>query len=137
MEAIHQFDILVAGDVLDGNRHVNNVVYVKWMQEAAIHHSDASGCSRLTDERGAIWVVRTHRIEYLRPALEGDIVTVQTWVADFRKVISLRKYRFLRAKDKAVLAQGETDWVFLDAKTGRPASIPDEIRNSFQISEGP
>lgn len=137
MEAIHQFDILVAGDVLDGNRHVNNVVYVKWMQEAAIRHSDASGCSRLTDERGAIWVVRTHRIEYLRPALEGDIVTVQTWVADFRKVISLRKYRFLRAKDKAVLAQGETDWVFLDAKTGRPASIPDEIRNSFQISEGP
>ena len=123
--------------MLDGNRHVNNVSYVKWMQEAAIRHSDASGCSRMTDARGAIWVVRTHRIEYLRPAFLGDVVLVQTWVANFRKVLSMRKYRFLRAKDKVLLAQGETDWVYLDETSGRPASIPEEIRNVFQIAEEP
>jgi acyl-CoA thioester hydrolase len=134
---VHQFEFVVGSDVLDGNHHVNNVAYVKWMQDAAIRHSDASGCTQMTDARGAIWVVRTHRIEYLRPAFAGDVVQVQTWVANFRKVLSLRKYRFLRASDKALLAQGETDWVFLDEKTGRPAAIPAEIRQAFHVAEEP
>ncbi len=80
------------------------------MQDVAILHSDATGCTAATEAIGATWVARSHWIEYLRPALAGDRIVVFTWVAGMRKVRSLRKYRFVRAVDGEVLARGETDW---------------------------
>ena len=134
MEPVYRFDITVPAEAVDENRHANNVAYVQWMQEAAIQHSAAAGCTVMTRALGAAWVVRTHRIEYLNPAFAGDALTVLTWVANFRKVRSLRRYKFIRAADRTVLAQGETDWVFVDAGTGRPRTIPDEIKNAFGIA---
>src|SRR5216684_9234421 len=116
MDPIFRLDLVVPPEVLDGNRQVNNVVYVQWMQEVAIQHSAITGCTRLTQAAGATWVVRTHLIEYLSPGFAGDSLTVLTWVANFRKVRSLRCYKFIRATDQVVLAQGETDWVFVDSK---------------------
>ena len=133
MDPIYRLNLKVPAEVVDGNGHVNNVAYVQWMQDAAISHSRASGCAQATEAIGATWVARTHHVEYLRPAFAGDTVTVLTWVSDFRKVRSLRKYKFIRAADSTVLAQTETDWVFVDAKTGRPMAIPDEIKNAFEI----
>jgi acyl-CoA thioester hydrolase len=138
MESIYRFNITVPPESVDANRHVNNVAYVHWMQDAAIAHASASGCTEMTKAIGATWVARTHHIEYLSPAFGGDVITVMTWVADFRKVRSLRRYKFVRPADRKVLARGETDWVFVDAATGRPRAIPAEIRNTFVIvSEEP
>jgi acyl-CoA thioester hydrolase len=133
MESVYRFDLKVSAEVVDGNGHVNNVAYVQWMQDAAISHSRASGCTQATEAIGATWVARTHHIEYLHPAFAGDTITVLTWVADFRKVRSLRKYKFLRATDSKALAQAETDWVFVDARTGRPLAIPPQIKSAFVI----
>jgi acyl-CoA thioester hydrolase len=138
MEAVHRFEITVPAESVDENRHVNNVAYVQWMQDAAVAHANPSGCAAMTKAIGATWVARTHQIEYLSPAFEGDVITVMTWVADFRKVRSLRRYKFIRAADRKVLARGETDWVFVDAANGRPRAIPEEIINAFVIvSEEP
>jgi len=134
MEAVCQFEFDVPDAALDANGHVNNVAYLQWVQEAAIRHAEASGCARITRACGATWVVRAHRIEYLRPAFAGDKLRVQTWVADLRKVRSLRRYKFTRLADDAVLAQGETDWVFVDALTRRPRAIPPDIRQAFQVA---
>jgi acyl-CoA thioester hydrolase len=136
MDCVYQFELTVPTTVVDENRHVNNVAFVQWMQEAAIRHSEVCGCTRLTRAIGAMWVVRTHRIEYFRPGFAGDLLTVQTWVADFRRVRSLRRYRFIRASDQVTLAEGETDWVFVDAVTGRPRGVPPEIQHAFQIQAG-
>ncbi|HTS17098.1 MAG TPA: thioesterase family protein [Verrucomicrobiae bacterium] len=133
MDAIYQYDLQVTDRMLDANGHVNNVAYIQWMQDAAINHSRSTGCSTIALSLGATWVVRAHRVEYLRPAFAGDKIRVLTWVSNFRKVRSLRKYRILRASDKTVVAQAETDWVFVDARTGRPRAIPDEIKNTFSI----
>ena len=78
-------------------------------------------------------LVRTHTIEYLRPAYIGDTISVLTWVVNFRRVRSLRRYKFVRPEDNAIIARGETDRVFVDAKTGRPLTIPDEVKNTFQL----
>jgi len=121
---------------MDENRHANNVAYVQWMQEAAAQHSATCGATRLARDLGATWVIRTHRIEYLSPAFAGDAITVETWVANFRKVRSLRRYKFIRAADQTVLAEAETDWVFVDAATGRPRAIPGEIRKVFGVAAG-
>lgn len=132
MEPVYRVEIKVTADVVDGNGHVNNVAYVQWMQDAAIRHADATGCTRATEAIGATWVARTHHIEYLRPAFEGDEITILTWVSDFRKVRSLRKYRFVRKSDSAVLAEAQTDWVFVNSK-GRPLAIPREVSSVFTI----
>lgn len=133
MDPVYRFDFKVTAGAVDGNGHANNIAYVQWMQEAAIRHAQASGCTAASVALGATWVVRTHHIEYLRPAFAGDAITVLTWVADFRKVRSLRKYKFIRAADSAVLAQAETDWVFVKAGTGRPLAIPDAVKNTLPV----
>ena len=74
-----------------------------------------------------------HRVEYLRHAFAGEQIIVLTWVSNFRRVQSLRKYRIIRVKDNAVLVEGETDWVFVDAKTGRLRSIPKNVIAAFEI----
>ena len=134
MDALFRFEITVSANVVDENRHVSNIAYLQWMQEAAIQHSGIAGCTAMTQALGATWIVRTHHIDYLRPAFAGDAITLLTWVANFRKVRSLRRYKFIRTADRAVLAQGETDWVFVDANSGRPRAIPDEIKNAFVVT---
>ena len=130
---IHQFEVRVTAAVVDRNGHANNVAYIQWLQDAALSHAQASGCIAVTAARSASWVVRTHHIEYLAPAFAGDTLIVQTWVANFRKVRSLRKYKITRASDQAVVALAETDWVFVNAATGRPLAIPDEVRNTLPV----
>ena len=133
MESVYRFELQVTPADLDDNRHVNNVVYVQWMQDAAIRHAEATGCAQATEAAGAAWVVRAHRVQYLRPAFAGETLEVSTWVVDFQKVRSLRRYRFVRTSDQAVVAQGETDWVFVDAQTGRPRAIPETIQRLFHL----
>ena len=133
MNPIFQFDIPVTAEVVDRNGHVNNVAYIQWLQDAAVRHARASGCMDATASAGAIWVVRTHFIEYLAPAFAGDTLTVLTWVVNFQKVRSLRKYKIIRAADQTIVARAETDWVFVNAKTGRPMTIPDEVKNTLPI----
>lgn len=134
MQTIHRLEFVVPGEVVDANRHVNNVAYLQWMQDAAIAHSDANRCTALTQSAGATWVVRTHRIEYFSPAFAGEGIVVLTWVANFRKVRSLRRYRFYRGVDRVLLAEGETDWVFVDAQSGKPRAIPQELQEAFGCS---
>jgi acyl-CoA thioester hydrolase len=130
---IYQYKLTVPEDAVDINGHVNNLEYLRWMQLAAVFHSDAQGCTKATMAIGATWVVRTHHVEYLRPAFAGEHIIVFTWVSDFRRVKSLRKYRIIRIEDNALLVEGETDWVFVDAKTGRLRSIPGNVMNMFEV----
>lgn len=133
MNSIYQFNIEVTAKDVDRNGHVNNVVYIQWMQDAAVAHARASGCTQASLAVGATWVARTHHIEYLAPAFAGNKLTLLTWPSNFQRVRSLRKYKFVRNKDDAVIARAETDWVFVNAKTGRPQSIPDEVKNTLPV----
>jgi len=133
MSPVYCHEFTVTSEAIDGNGHVNNVAYIQWMQDVAVRHSEASGSARAARAAGATWVVRKHGVEYLRPAFEGDGITVMTWVSSFRRALSLRKYKFLRTCDKTVLTLGETDWVFVDAITHRPRSIPQEVKGAFML----
>jgi acyl-CoA thioester hydrolase len=135
MNAIYKHNIRVTAELVDANGHVNNVAYIQWLQDAAVQHAQAIGCTEVALSLGASWVVRSHHIEYLRPAFAGDTITVLTWVSNVRKVRSLRKYRIVRASDQTIVAEAETDWVFIDAKTGRPQTIPDAVRRTLPVVE--
>ena len=133
MQPIYRHQFTVSQDAIDENGHVNNVVYVQWMQDVAVLHSSATGCTEMTRDIGAMWVARSHKIEYLSPAFAGEQIEALTWVVNFRKVRSLRRYKFVRAADQAVLARGETDWVLMDTKKGRPRVIPKEVSEVFVL----
>jgi acyl-CoA thioester hydrolase len=115
--SIYRHEFTVSQDAMDMNGHVNNVIYVQWMQDVAILHCDATGGTEATHAAGATWVARSHRIEYLKPAFSNETVMALPWVVEFRRVRSLRRYRFLRKSDDTLLARGETDWVFVDTET--------------------
>lgn len=134
LSPVHVYRVEVSRSAIDANGHANNVEFIRWMQEAAVSHADAVGCTAATLGAGATWVVRSHHIDYSRPAMEGDQIEVRTWVENVRRAFSLRKYEFFRPSDAAVLARGETDWVFIDLRTGRPRSIPDEIQLTFHTA---
>lgn len=133
MSAIYRYDITVPHSAIDENKHLNNVTYVQWMQDAAIAHANHTACTQETNAVGATWVVRAHRVKYLKPAFEGEEIAILTWITTIRKVRSQRKYKFFRISDQAVLAQCETDWVFVNVKTGSPMAIPTQVANAFEI----
>src|SRR5229473_1101260 len=93
--AIHREEFTVPDSAIDGNGHVNNVAFVQWMQDVATRHFALSGCMEAMRAAGGMWVARSHHIEYLRPAFAGERLQILTWVADFSRVRSLRRYHFL------------------------------------------
>ena len=116
---------------IDENGHVNNVAYVQWMQDIAVEHYSSIGGTSPIQKIGATWVARSHLIEYLLPAFANEEIEIRTWIENVRRVRSLRKYEFIRKSDGNVLVKGETDWVFVDVKSGRPVAIPEEILKVF------
>ena len=133
LEPIYTYEITVPDEAVDENGHVNNVMYVQWMQDAAVRHYEAMGGRQITIDIGATWVVRSHMVEYLRPAFASERIKVETWVVNMRRVRSLRRYRFLRSADEQVLVRGETDWVFVDANSGAPRAVPVEVTKLFTL----
>nr|WP_320011054.1 acyl-CoA thioesterase [uncultured Desulfobulbus sp.] len=126
--------LVVPESAIDVNEHVNNVQYVQWMQDAAIDHSASLGWPT---ERflslGKTWIIRSHSIEYYHSAYAGQTIEVLTWVANFQKIRSLRKYKFIRPEDGVILAKAETLFIFCDLKTGRPITIPPEVQEAYLI----
>lgn len=122
--------ICIPHSTIDEIGHVNNVAYVQWMQDIAVEHYSAIGGVAAQGEN-VTWVVREHRIEYLLPAFEKEEIEIRTWLENIRRVRSLRKYEFVRKADGKMLVRGETEWVFVDAKTGMPRVIPEQVSKVF------
>jgi len=126
--------ITIPKTAIDENGHVNNVAYVQWMQDIAVEHYASIGGIQAQGP-DATWVVREHKIEYLLPAFENEEIEIKTWVENIRRVRSMRKYEFVRKSDGRLLVRGETDWVFVDVKTGSPRAIPEEVSKVFTLSQ--
>ena len=130
---IYRYDFTVPESAVDMNGHVNNVVYVQWMQDVAVKHFDTVGGTKAMHAVGGTWVVHSHKIEYLSQAFADEELFALTWVANFKRVRSVRRHKFFRKSDNKLLAKGETEWVFVDAGNGRPRAIPDELSLLFPI----
>ena len=130
---IYSKTIHIPESAIDENGHVNNVTYVQWMQGIAVEHYASIGG---IEAQGAdsTWVVREHKIEYFLPAFLSEEIEVKTWVENIRRVRSLRKYEFTRTSDGKTLVKGETDWVFVDVKTGSPRAVPEAVIKVFNPS---
>lgn len=134
MPRIFIHNIKVEINSIDENNHVNNVVYVQWMQDVAILHSTEQGWSQdKYFETKAGWVAKSHYVQYRSPAFLNDEILIYTWVSSMSQLSSVRKYKFIRKSDSKIVAEAVTDWVFVDIKTGRPITITESVKNSFQV----
>lgn len=133
MAAAARFElrVRVAAADIDQLGHVNNVVYLRWVQDAAVAHwrSVTSGNPELS---GIPWIVRRHEIDYQRSALPGEEIVEETWVEAMSGARSIRHSRFTRASDGALLVAAITTWAYVDAKTQRPRRIPAEMIERFR-----
>jgi acyl-CoA thioester hydrolase len=115
---------------IDELGHANNVVWVRWVNEAAIAHSRTVGLGPdVYFALQVVWVVRRHEIDYLGSALEGEELEALTWVATLRGATSLRR-TIIRRGDR-VLARAATTWALIDVRTGKPRRIPHEMLERY------
>ena len=133
ISSVYSKTITIPQSAIDENGHVNNVAYVQWMQDIAVEHYSSIGGVEVQGSE-VTWVVREHKIEYLFPAFAQEEIEIRTWVENIRRVRSLRKYEFVRKSDGKMLVRGETDWVFVDVKTGAPRAVPDEVVKIFSFA---
>lgn len=128
----HTIDVVALPSDIDENGHVSNLVYLRWVQDAAIAHSTAVGWDHEAYKRaGAAFFVVRHEIDYLGAAFEGEALQVTTVVTTWSAATSERRTRIVRPSDGKLLARCVTKWAFVGLN-GRPRRIIPEVVEAFR-----
>ncbi len=118
---------------LDQYGHVNNAVYLNWIEQVATDHVEAMGFGRgWAAGLGGGWVVREHRVTYHRPVVYGDVVLVTTLPQRIGGVRGIRRTEIHREADGELLTEAETVWVWVRLADGRPTRVPDDLLRRFE-----
>lgn len=128
-----EFPIKIRRDDIDLLGHVNNVVYLRWVQDAAVAHWRATASAEA--QSALLWVVVRHEIDYKRPAFLGDEIVARTWVGKASGLAFERHTDIVRISDQRVLARARTVWCPIDKQTGKPTDVSDEVRARFSIPD--
>ena len=118
---------------MDALGHVNNAVYQHYLEYAAIEHSEFLGFGpKGYEELGGVFVMRRIAIEYLRPAIAGDILEITTWLQQIRGPRAIRCYEIRKQGQESLLVTAEALWVWVDTQTMRPRTIPKQLLDAFE-----
>ena len=114
---------------IDELGHVNNAVWVQWIQHIAVAHWQS--VADPAHDAAYFWVVTRHEIDYLRAAFEGDQLTGRTWVGDAPKGARFDRLMSFTGADGKDHVRARTTWAMIDKATGRPARVPREVVENF------
>ena len=126
---IFEYPITILQNDIDEQGHVNNIVYLKWVQEVAIAHWTSVATKEM--QKNNLWVVSKHEIDYLKSAYIDSNLIAKTWVTEAQGAKSERHVTIMDAKTETIYAKIKTVWYLLDFKTKRPKRIDAEIVNVF------
>lgn len=132
---IFEMPITVAAGDIDMLKHVNNIVYLRWVQELAIAHWQAAATPE--QQANLLWVVARHEIDYKQPAFLGEALIGRTWVGAASRRAFDRHSEIVRAADRTVLARARTVWCPIDPHTFKPTDVSPEVRARFSVQERP
>lgn len=127
--AIYSVPKVVTAQAIDERDHVNNLHYMLWCLEAAEAHWEYLASPQIKEQY--IWYVLHHSIDYKAAAFLGESLEVQTWVEQLVGAKCYRHYKIIRVKDQKTLIEAKTVWCLIDAKSLKPAIIPEEICTLF------
>src|SRR5215813_2235042 len=118
--------VRVQQDDIDEQKHVNNTVYLRWVQEVATAHWRALASPVAQEAVG--WVVVRHEIDYKSPATAGEEIALLTWVGKATRLTFERFTEIRRSGDNQLLSKARTLWCPINTQTGRPVRVPAEVR---------
>jgi acyl-CoA thioester hydrolase len=125
---------LTAGpEHIDELGHVNNAVWVQWIQQVAVAHWDSLADPAHKD--AYFWVVVRHEIDYLRAAFPGDEIFARTWVGEAPQGARFDRLMEFTDKDGKALVRAKTQWAIIDKALGRPIRVPAEVVAPFMGAE--
>ena len=131
MSGVYTARVNVRHHELDAFGRVHPGVYLRYLAHTAVEASTAAGFDAAWYEAaGAVWLVRRSTFTVLRPATAGEELEIRTWVEDFRRVRSHRRYE-VRGLDGTLRLAARTDWVYVDRASGRPRRVPGEMEEAF------
>jgi acyl-CoA thioester hydrolase len=113
---------------IDELGHVNNTVYLRWVQEAAVAHWQAVAPADAI--AGLVWVVTRHEIDYRRPTLVGETLVATTWVGS-PKGARFDRFVEITGSDGTLRCAAHTDWALLDADSRRLLRVTPELAALF------
>ena len=133
MSTIFDLRITVQPEHIDVLGHVNNVMYIQWMQDVAAAHIEklGLGLAQYLELKHAMVAVE-HHVQYRKAALEGEEIILRTWLDDINALYSFRQYVFYRPKDQSVLFVGNTKWACIEITTGRPKRMSPSFTHAYQ-----
>jgi acyl-CoA thioester hydrolase len=124
-----ELSITASVDDIDEHGHVNNAVWVRWIQDMAAAHWDAAAHP---DHRDAyLWVVTRHEIDYLRSVGPGETVIGRTWVGDAPKGARFDRFVEFIGSDGKPRVTARTTWAIIERASGRPIRVPDTVAAPF------
>ena len=129
MSEAFEIPVRIESADIDELGHVNNIVYLRWVQEIAVAHW--STIAPAADQAKLRWVILRHEIDYRHSARLGDNILLRTWVGGATRLKFERYTEVLRAGDRTLLARALTLWCPIDALTGKPTNVSAEVRAIF------
>jgi len=126
---IFELTLAAGPEHIDELGHVNNAVWVQWIQQVAVAHWDAVASQAHRD--AYYWVVVRHEIDYLRPAHEGDRIAARTWVADAPQGARFDRFVEFTGPHGKICVRSKTQWAIIDKVLGRPIRVPAEVVAPF------
>jgi len=130
---VFEMALTAADEHIDELGHVNNAVWVQWIQQVAVAHWESVADAA---HKGAyFWVVVRHEIDYLRPAFPGDRIIARTWVGDAPRGARFDRLMEFTGPDGKTCVRAKTQWAIIDKASGRPIRVPPEVVAPFLGAE--
>ncbi len=127
MKFTHSFQVPKSD--IDVHKHVNNVAYLRWIQEVAVAHWQTEASAEMLEK--LTWFVLRHEIDYKKPSFENEEIAATTWVGNATKITCERFTEIKRGED--ILVKSKSIWLLLDAATNRPTRITVQLRELFEM----
>ena len=124
----YQEEFKVQKSDIDRLDHVNNVIYLQWVNDISEKHWNILSNKEIDNKY--FWVAIRHEIDYINQAVLNDEITVYTWIGKTAGVRSVRNVHIYRRE--TLLAKAKTTWILVDRKTKKPTRIQQDILNVLE-----
>ena len=129
MKPVFTLEKTARAEHIDELGHVNNAIWVQWIQDVATRHWESAADPAHVD--AYVWVVVRHEIDYARALKEGETATARTWVGEAPRGARFDRHMEFVDADGKTLVKARTQWAIIDKAAGRPIRVPQEVAAPF------